>query len=138
MFPIDTVPAMVTSLTGIGSDNNCITRGQDSMLRCTYGGVPAPTRIWYKGTGGNRMNIPVSNADYVVEDPSTTETVLTIRNVGDDDMDTYGCETSNTINDSTVMGRMELAVVICCKQNYACTFALFVCVEMFCAYILQT
>ena len=112
---IVTVPAMVTSITGTGSNNDCIVRGQDSMLRCTFGGVPSPNRMWYKGTGDTRVNILVSDAEYVVDHPSTTETVLTIRTVGDEDMDTYGCEASNHVNDSTATSSMELAIVICCK-----------------------
>ena len=87
------------------------------MLRCTYGGVPQSNVLWYALNGdSSRTNIPVSDAEYVVDTISTTETQLTIRNVGDVDDVTYGCEATNTVNDSVAMAKIELDIDICCKQ----------------------
>ena len=85
------------------------------MLTCTYGGVPQPTVLWYTLNGDVRTNIPGSDADYVVE-TTLTETILTIRNVGDEDDVVYGCEATNTVDGSIVMEMMQLDVDICCKQ----------------------
>ena len=113
-FYFITVPAFVSSLTGIGTDDKCVTRDQDSNLTCTYGGVPQPTVLWYTLTGDDRRNIPVSDAEYVVHKTSTV-TILTIRNVGDEDNVKYGCEATNTVNSTVKMGKMELDIDICCK-----------------------
>ena len=86
------------------------------MLTCTYNGVPQPSVLWYTLTGDSRRNISVSDAEYVVDRISTTETQLTIRNIGDEDDVTYGCEATNTVNGSVVMERMELDIDICCKH----------------------
>ena len=86
------------------------------MLRCTYGGVPQSDVLWYAQNGDSRTNIPASDAEYVVDTISTTETQLTIRNVGDEDDVTYGCEATNTVNGSVVTAMMELDIDICCKQ----------------------
>ena len=113
-----TVPAFVTSLTGTGTDNNCITRGQDSNLTCTFGGTPQPSILWYTLSGDDdsvRRNIPVSDAEYVVL-TSATETILTVRTVDDGDNVTYGCEATNTVNGTVRMGKMEKKFDICCKQ----------------------
>ena len=40
-------PHYVISLTGTGSDSTWIVSGQDSMMRCTYDGVPTPISLWY-------------------------------------------------------------------------------------------
>ena len=86
------------------------------MLRCTYGGVPQLTVLWYALNGDSRTNIPVSDAEYVVDAISTTETQLTIRNVGVEDDVTYGCEATNTVNGYVTTAKIELDVDICCKQ----------------------
>ena len=44
------------------------------MLTCTYNGVPQPSVLWYTLTGDSRRNISVSDAEYVVDRISTTET----------------------------------------------------------------
>ena len=116
-FYFITVPAFVTSLTGIGTGDNCVTRDQDSNLTCTYGGVPQPTVLWYTLTGDGdsiRRNIPVSDAEYVVHKTST-ETILTIRNVDDGDNVKYICEATNTVNSTVKMGRITKQFDICCK-----------------------
>ena len=41
----DTEPAAVTSLTGTGTDERCIVLGIDSILTCTYTGIPAVTPL---------------------------------------------------------------------------------------------
>ena len=115
---INTVPAFVSSLTGVGSDGTCIVSEEDSMLRCTYGGVPNPIPLWYKSTGGDaavRTDIPASDAKYVVTSISDTETELTIRNVASEDDIIYGCEATNTVNGTSEVGKMELDIDICCK-----------------------
>ena len=113
-----TVPAYVTSLTGIGTGNNCITSGKDSNLTCTYGGIPQPTVLWYTLSGNNRRNIPVSDAEYVVHS-TATETILTVRTVDDGDKVKYVCEATNTVNGTMRMGKMEKTFDICCKHlNY--------------------
>ena len=115
---INTVPAAVSSLTGIGSDSTCIVSGEDSRLRCTYGGVPNPIPLWYKITGGDgtvRTDIPASDAKYVVTSISDTETELTIRNVASEDDVIYGCEATNTVNGTAMVGKMELDIDICSK-----------------------
>ena len=58
----------------------------------------------------------MSDAEYVVDTISATETQLTIRNVGDEDDVTYGCEATNIVNGSVVMAKIELDVDICCKH----------------------
>ena len=113
-----TVPAFVTSLTGIGTGNNCVTRGKDSNLTCTYGGIPQPTVLWYTLSGDGdsvRRNIPVSDAEYVVH-TTATETILTVRTVDDGDNVKYVCEAMNTVNNTVRMGKMEKTFDICCKQ----------------------
>ena len=109
-------PAVVISLTGTGSDSTCVVSGEDSMLICTYDGLPNPVPLWYKGLKESRVDIPASDAKYVVTHISDTETELTIHNVASEDADTYGCEVTNTVNGSVMMNRMELDVVICSKQ----------------------
>ena len=84
------------------------------MLTCTYGGVPQATVMWYTLNGNVRRNIPVSDAEYVVES-TTTQTELTIRNVGDDDNVKYVCESTNIVNGSMVMMKIEKEIKICCK-----------------------
>ena len=87
------------------------------MLRCTYGGVPTPIPLWYKGPDEESIvDIPASNEKYVVTLISDTETELTIRNVNSEDADTYGCEVNYTVNGSVVYHWKELDVVICSKQ----------------------
>ena len=113
-----TVPAFVTSLIGTGTDNNCITRGKDSNLTCTYGGIPQPSVLWYTLSGDDdsvRRNIPVSDAEYVVL-TSATETILTVHTVDDGDNVKYVCEATNTVNGTLRMGKMEKIFDICCKQ----------------------
>ena len=121
MLFINTVLAFVSSLTGIGSDSTCIVSSQDSMLRCTYGGVPNPIPLWYKITGEGddavRTDIPASDAKYVVTHISDTETELTIRNVASEDDVIYGCEATNTVNGTSEVGKMELDIDICSKQT---------------------
>lgn len=49
-----------------------------------------------------------------------TEAILTIRDVDSEDVGTYGCEATNTVNDTEVMEvmeAMELDIIICCKQS---------------------
>ena len=109
--------AAVSNLTGIGTNNNCIIRGQDSNLTCIYGGVPQPTVLWYTLSGDGdsmRRNIPVNDAEYIVHKTSA-ETILTVRNVGDEDNVKYVCEATNTVNSTVKMGEMELDIDICCK-----------------------
>ena len=118
LFFINTVPAFISSLTGIGDDDTCIVSGQDSMLRCTYGGVPIPIPLWYKSTGGDaavRTDIPASDAKYVVSSLSDTVTELTIRNVASEDDIIYGCEATNTVNGTSEVENLELDINICCK-----------------------
>ena len=113
---IDTEPAAVTSLTGTGTSEMCITLGIDSMLTCTYTGVPTVTPLWYKGTGDDRENIPASDAEYVVtHTPATQTTELTIRNVASEDAGIYGCEATNSVNGSTQSYNKEIEFAICSK-----------------------
>ena len=113
---IDTEPAAVTSLTGTGTGERCIVLGMDSMLICTYTGVPTVTPLWYKGTGDDRVDIPTSDGDYVVTHiPATQTTELIIRDVASDDAGIYGCETSNSVNGTTLSRTQEIDFVICCK-----------------------
>ena len=125
----NTVPAAVSNLTVTATDDNCIIRDQDNMLTCTYDGVPQPSVLWYILTGDTRVNIPASDADYVVT-ITTTETVLTIRDVDSEDAGTYGCEATNTVNGSVMVNHMEIDVIICSKLC-ACTH---VCVSV-CVYV---
>ena len=100
------------------------------MLRCTYGGVPIPISLWYKGLGESRVDIPASDAKYVVTHTSDTVSELTIHNVTSEDAGTYGCEVIITVNGSVMMNRMELDVVICSKQfnpNNCIVSTLFMC-----------
>ena len=116
MFFTDTEPAAVTSLTGTGTGEKCIVLGIDSTLTCTYTGVPTATPLWYRGTGDDRVNIPVSDAEYVVVHTSATETTeLTIRSVAIGDAGIYGCEATNSVNGSTSSHSMEIEFVICSK-----------------------
>ena len=106
----------VTSLTGTGTGGNCIVLGMYSTLTCTYTGVPTPTPLWYRGTGDDRVNIPVSDAEYVVVHTSATQTTeLIIRNVASEDAGIYGCEATNSVNGSTSTSSMEMEFVICSK-----------------------
>ena len=91
------------------------------MLTCTYGGVPQPSVLWYTLTGDTRTNIPVNNAEYIVES-TLMETVLIIRIVDDEDDVIYGCEATNTVNDTVVMEKIELDIDICCKQISLSTY----------------
>ena len=117
---INTVPAAVSNLTGTGNDSTCFISGQDSTLRCTYGGVPTPIPLWYKITGGDdavRTDIPASDAKYVVTHISDTETELTIHNVASEDDIIYGCEATNTVNGTSEVEKMEIDFEICSKQT---------------------
>ena len=118
------VPATVNSLTGIGDNNNCIVRGQDSNLTCAFSGTPQPRFMWYTKIGdSDTMNfIPGSNAEYVVYTISLTETVLSIHMVGDEDNVKYGCQASNAINGYVHTTSMEKEINICGKLNikYIC------------------
>ena len=112
----DTAQAAVTSLTGTGIGEKCIVLGIDSMLTCTYTGVPMVTPLWYKGTGDDRVDIPASDAKYVVTHTSATQsTELTIRNVASDDAGIYGCQASNFVNSSISTSSMEMEFVVCSK-----------------------
>ena len=115
---IDTEPAAVTSLTGTGTGERCIVLGMDSILTCTYTGVPTVTPLWYKGTGDDRVDIPISDHDvkYVVTHTSALQTTkLTIRTVASDDAGIYGCEASNFVNGTTASHSQERDFVICSK-----------------------
>ena len=112
----DTEPAAVTSLTGTGTGERCIVLGMDSILTCTYTGVPTVTPLWYKGTGDDRVNIPISDAKYVVTHTSAMQTIqLTIRNVASEDAGIYGCEATNSVNGTTASHSLEIDFVICSK-----------------------
>ena len=63
----------------------------------------------------------MSDADYVVHKTST-ETILTIRNVDDGDKVKYVCEATNTVNSTVKMGKMELDIDICCKHISLSTY----------------
>ena len=116
----DTEPAVVTNLTGTGTGGNCIVLGIDSTLTCTYTGVPTPTLLWYRGTGDDRVNIPFSDAEYVViHTPATQTTELTIRNVASEDAGIYGCEATNLVNDNTSTSSLEMEFMICSKRSIA-------------------
>ena len=110
----DTEPAAVTSLTGTGTGGYCITLGIDSRLTCTYTGVPTATPLWYKGPGDNRVNIPFSDIDYVVQ-TATQTTELIIRNVVSEDAGIYGCEATNSVSGTTSSSTLEIEFVICSK-----------------------
>ena len=113
---VDTEPATVTNLTGTGTGGKCIVLGMDSTLTCTYTGVPTPTPLWFRGTGDNRVDIPLSDAEYVVTQTSATQTTeLTIRNVASEDAGIYGCEATNSVNGSTSSNSVEGEFVICSK-----------------------
>ena len=113
---IDTGPAAVTNLTGTGTGRKCIVVGMDSTLTCTYTGVPTPTPLWYRGTGDDRVDIPLSDRDYVVTQTSATQiTELIIRNVASEDAGIYGCEATNSVNGSTSSNSVEVEFVICSK-----------------------
>ena len=112
----DTEPAAITNLTGTGTGERCIVLGIDSMLTCTYTGVPTVTPLWYKGTGDDRVEIRESDAEYVVDETSMPQTtILTIRNVANDDAGIYGCQASNSVNGTTSSNSMEIDFVICSK-----------------------
>ena len=112
----DTEPAVVTSLTGTGTDKKCITLGIDSILTCTYTGVPMVTPLWYRITGDDRADIRESDAEYVVDETSAPQTTkLTIRNVVSEDAGKYGCQASNSVNGTTAISNMEIDFVICSK-----------------------
>ena len=112
----DTEPAAVTSLTGTGTSETCIVLGMDSMLTCTYTGVPTVTPLWYKGTGDDRVEIRQSDAEYVVDHSSVTQTTkLTIRNVVSEDAGKYGCEATNSVNGTTASHSLEIDFVVCSK-----------------------
>ena len=111
---IDTGPAAVTNLTGTGTGRKCIAVGMDSTLTCTYTGVPTPTPLWYRGTGDDRVDIPVSDIKYVVTHGSGT-TELIIRSVASEDAGIYGCEATNSVNGTTSSNSLEIDFVICCK-----------------------
>ena len=115
MFTEYTEPtAAVTSLTGTGTGGNCIVLGMDSTLTCAYTGVPTPTPLWYRGTGDDRVDIPVSDPDYVViHTPAIQTTELIIRNVASEDAGIYGCEATNLVNGSTSTSSLEMEFVIC-------------------------
>ena len=115
VFHYSIVPATINSLTGIGDNNNCIVRGRDSNLTCTFNGTPQPRFMWYVLNGQSRRNIPGSDAEYVVYTINSTETVLTIRSVGDENDVTYGCEATNFVNGSIYIDRMELEIDVCCE-----------------------
>ena len=117
MFNCTIVPATVNSLTGIGDKNKCIVRGQDSNLTCTFSGTPQPQFMWYTKSGKNGpMNpIPGSNAEYVVYNISSTETILGIRTVGDEDDLIYGCQATNLKNGTTHTAMKEFEIDICGK-----------------------
>ena len=88
----------------------------DSTLTCTYTGVPTAIPLWYRGTGDDRVNIPVSDAEYVVKHTSATQTTeLTIRNVASEDAGIYGCEAINSVNGSISSNSIEVEFVICSK-----------------------
>ena len=88
----------------------------DSILTCTYTGVPTVTPLWYKGTGDDRVDIPASDAEYVVTHSSAMQTTeLTIRNVAIDDAGIYGCEATNSVNGTTASHSLEIDFVICSK-----------------------
>ena len=112
----DTEPAAVTSLTGTGTDERCIILGIDSILTCTYTGIPMATLLWYKGSGDARVNIPISEAEYVLAlTPATQTTKLLIRNVVGEDAGIYGCEAANSVNGTTSLDHLEINFVICSK-----------------------
>ena len=112
----DTEPAAVTSLTGTGTGERCIVLGMDSILTCTYTGVPMVIPLWYKGTGDARVDIPMSDAKYVVTHASATQTTeLTIRTVTTEDAGIYGCEATNSVNGTTLSRSLEVDFVICSK-----------------------
>ena len=110
----NTVSATVSNLTNTATDDDCIIRDQDNMLTCTYDGAPQPSVLWYTLTDDTRVNIPTSDANYVVT-ITPTETVLTIRDVDSEDAGTYGCEATNTVNGSVMVNHMEIDVIICSK-----------------------
>ena len=110
----DTEPPAVNSLTGTGTGGKCIVLGIDSILTCTYTGVPMVTPLWYKGTGDARINISFSDIDYVVY-ISSTQTELTIPNVASEDAGVYGCEATNSVNGSISTSSMEMEFVVCSK-----------------------
>ena len=112
----NTEPAAVTSLTGTGTGERCIVLGIDSILTCTYTGVPTVTPLWYKGTGYDRVEIRQSDAEYVVDHSSATQTTkLTIRNVVSEDAGIYGCQASNSVNGATASSNVEIYFVVCSK-----------------------
>ena len=112
----DTEPAAVTSLTGTGTGERCIVLGIDSMLTCTYTGVPTVTPLWYRLNGDAREEIRESDAKYVVDETSMPQTtILTIRNVASEDAGKYGCQASNSVNDSISTSSMEMEFVVCSK-----------------------
>ena len=74
------------------------------------------TPLWYKGTGDDREDIRESDAKYVVDYSSATQTTkLTIRNVASEDAGIYGCEALNSVNGTTASHSLELDFVICSK-----------------------
>ena len=112
----NTEPAAVTSLTGTGTSETCITLGMDSILTCTYTGIPTVTPLWYRVTSDGRVQIRQSDAEYVVTHTFATQaTELTIRDVASEDAGIYGCEATNSVNGSTSTHSLEIDVVICSK-----------------------
>ena len=112
----DTEPAAVTSLTGTGTSETCIVLGMDSMLTCTYTGVPTVTPLWYRVTDDGRAEIRQSDAEYVVTHSSAMQTTeLTIRNVVSEDAGKYGCEATNSVNGTTASHSLEIDFVVCSK-----------------------
>ena len=113
----DVEPAAVTSLTGIGTGERCIVLGIDSILTCTYTGVPAPLILWFKISNGTRLYISPSDTKYVITHiPSTQSTELTIRNVTSEleDAGIYGCEAIDSL--SGARSKSLKGFVICSNQ----------------------
>ena len=112
----ESAAAAVTNLTGTGTSGKCIVLGMDSTLTCTYSGVPTPITLWYMVTGDGRIDIPFSDAKYIITQTSVTQTTeLTIRDVGSEDAGIYGCEATNSVNEFTSTNDLEIEFVICSK-----------------------
>ena len=110
----NTEPARITCFTGIG---RCIVLGVDNKLICTYTGVPTPSVLWFKLIGNTRLDIPLSDAEYVVtHTPATQTTELTIRNVTSEDAGGYGCKVTNSLSGVTPTSISIRWFGICSKQ----------------------
>jgi len=82
--------------------NTADTIGGSVTFTCTAVGIPLPTITWSSGSN-NRI---VATSDTII-DFSTTQSVLTLSDLQDDDFERYTCTATNTIgsvNGTAILG----------------------------------